>query len=43
MKRSAAREEAFKLLYSLEIRKENLDEQSENIAINLENNPKILP
>lgn len=27
MKRSAAREEAFKLLYSLEIRKENLDEQ----------------
>ena len=29
MKRSAAREEAFKLLYSLEIQKENLDEQLE--------------
>ena len=27
MKRSLAREEAFKLLYSLEIQKENLDEQ----------------
>jgi len=29
MKRSLAREEAFKLLYSLEIQKENLDEQLE--------------
>ena len=29
MNRSAAREEAFKLLYSLEIQKENLDEQLE--------------
>ena len=29
MKRSAAREEAFKLLYSLEIQKENLNEQLE--------------
>ena len=29
MKRSAAREETFKLLYSLEIQKENLDEQLE--------------
>ena len=29
MKRSAAREEAFKLLYSLEIQKENLEEQLE--------------
>jgi len=29
MKRSAAREEAFKLLYSLEMQKENLDEQLE--------------
>lgn len=29
MKRSAAREEAFKLLYSLEVQKENLDEQLE--------------
>lgn len=29
MKRSAAREEAFKVLYSLEIQKENLDEQLE--------------
>ena len=29
MKRSAAREDAFKLLYSLEIQKENLDEQLE--------------
>lgn len=29
MKRSAAREEVFKLLYSLEIQKENLDEQLE--------------
>ena len=29
MKRSAAREQAFKLLYSLEIQKENLDEQLE--------------
>jgi len=29
MKRSAAREEAFKLLYSLEIQKENFDEQLE--------------
>ena len=27
MKRSAAREEAFKLLYSLEIQKENIEEQ----------------
>jgi len=29
MNRSAAREEAFKVLYSLEIQKENLDEQLE--------------
>jgi len=29
MKRSAAREEAFKLLYSLEIQKENIEEQLE--------------
>ena len=29
MNRSAAREEAFKLLYSLEIQKENLEEQLE--------------
>lgn len=29
MKRSAAREEAFKILYSLEIQKENLEEQLE--------------
>ena len=29
MNRSLAREEAFKLLYSLEIQKENLDEQLE--------------
>ena len=29
MKRSAAREEAFKVLYSLEIQKENLEEQLE--------------
>lgn len=29
MKRSVAREEAFKLLYSFEIQKENLDEQLE--------------
>jgi len=29
MKRSAAREEAFKLLYSLEVQKENLGEQLE--------------
>lgn len=29
MNRSAAREEAFKLLYSLEIQKENIEEQTE--------------
>ena len=36
MKRSAAREEAFKLLYSLEIQKENLDEQLEMYFENAE-------
>jgi len=44
MKRSAAREEAFKLLYSLEIQKENLDEQLEMYfenAVITENEMKV--
>lgn len=36
MKRSAAREEAFKLLYSLEIQKENIEEQLEMYCENEE-------
>lgn len=36
MNRSAAREEAFKLLYSLEIQKENIEEQTEIYLENAE-------
>lgn len=36
MKRSAAREEAFKMLYSLEIQRENLEEQLEMYYENAE-------
>ena len=46
MNRSAAREQAFKLLYSLEIQKENLKEQTEiyleNAEISDENTKKYM-